>query len=383
MPSAETLVRFHLSLNVSDIDRAVGFYSTAFGVEPAKRRADHAKFELDVPPLVLSLEPAAPRQGGAFNHAGFRFRNSEELVAMQRRLEESGISTLREEGVECCYAKQTKFWLQDPDGNLWEFYVLESDTAERGAGSVPVVGETKPVNQAKPNVTANGSSSSHSLPMAADACCAGGVCNSSPAAMARKTVRHFLGQPVESLASAEPASAHEVFLQGSSNAPLSDEEERRLFALAFEATAPGGTLRVHCLTADSTPEGPLDLTGPAAVVQRTPVLTDLLARIAEAGFAGAELSTYRGGACFRAGGAELRETMIVARRPESSRSTNDSESVEVLYKGPAAAVTLDSGKTLVRGRRTELTLEEYSALAATALASSVVTLERSSVAACG
>jgi catechol 2,3-dioxygenase-like lactoylglutathione lyase family enzyme len=375
MAFPETLVRFHLSLNVSDIDRAVAFYAKAFGAEPAKRRADYAKFELDEPPLVLSLEPAAPRSGGAFNHAGFRFRNAEELVALQRRLEEAGVSTIREEGVECCYAKQTKFWLQDPDGNLWEFYVLESDIANRGEGSVPVVGQTAS------RASANGAEAGGSLPIAGEeACCAGGACNSSPAAAARVTLRHFLGQSFDSLSSAAPASAHEVFLQGSSNAAISEADERRLLALAFAATAAGGTLRVHCLTADVRPEGSLELSGPAAVVQRTPVLQELLARIGDAGFVGAELTTYRGGACFRSGGAELRETTIVARKPEHAEEHDD---VEVVYKGPAAAVTLDCGATLVRGQKTRIAAETYSALHATDLARDVVKLDRASVAACG
>jgi catechol 2,3-dioxygenase-like lactoylglutathione lyase family enzyme len=374
MASPETLVRFHLSLNVSDIDRAVAVYSTAVGIEPAKRRADYAKFELDVPPLVLSLEPAAPRSGGAFNHAGFRFRNAEELVALQRRLEEAGVPTIREEGVECCYAKQTKFWLQDPDGNLWEFYVLESDIANRGDGSVPVVGQVE--RQGGTNGKPDGS-----LPIAGEeACCAGGACNSSPAAAARVTLRHFLGQPFDALSSASSASAHEVFLQGSSNAAISEADERRLLALAFAATAPGGTLRVHCLTADVRPEGSLELTGPAAVVQRTPVLQELLARIGDAGFVGAELTTYRGGACFNSGGAELRETTIVARKPEAAMDHDD---VDVVYKGPAAAVTLDCGKTLLRGQRTRISAEAYSALHATDLARNVVKLDLASASACG
>ena len=323
---------------------------------------------------MLSLEPAAPRSGGAFNHAGFRFRNSTELVALQRRLEEAGVSTIREEGVECCYAKQTKFWLQDPDGNLWEFYVLESDIENRGEGSVPLVGQAD--HGAGTSDAANGS-----LPIAGEEpCCAGGACNSSPAAAARRTVRHFLGQSPDALAEAAPALAHEVFLQGSSNGPISEADERRLLALAFTATAPGGTLRVHCLTADIRPEGPLQLTGPAAVVQRTPVLCELLARIGDAGFVGAELTTYRGGACFQSGGAELRETAIVARKPEA---TSDDDDVVVVYKGPAAAVTLDSGTTLTRGRRMRITAEELIALQATELGRSVTKLDHAPVAACG
>lgn len=127
-------VRFHISLNVSDLGRAVDFYRTLFNVEPAKCRADYAKFELNDPPLVLSLEPTPRPIGGPLNHLGFRMPDSTSLVSMQRRLELAGIRSRREEGVECCYALQTKFWVTDPDGTLWEIYTLESDLDHRGKG---------------------------------------------------------------------------------------------------------------------------------------------------------------------------------------------------------------------------------------------------------
>jgi catechol 2,3-dioxygenase-like lactoylglutathione lyase family enzyme len=127
-------VRFHLSLNVADLNRAVAFYRVLFGTAPAKLRSDYAKFELDEPPLVMSLEPVQRGTGGALNHLGFRLADSAALVAMQRRLGEAGIASRRKEGVECCYARQTKFWVTDPDGTLWEMYTLDEDIDHRGQG---------------------------------------------------------------------------------------------------------------------------------------------------------------------------------------------------------------------------------------------------------
>ena len=127
-------IRFHLSLNISDLERSVGFYRILFGREPAKCRPDYAKFELDDPPLVLSLEPTPRGTGGALNHLGFRMPDSAALVAVQMRLEKAGIRTQRQEGVECCYARQTKFWVTDPDQTLWEIYTLDEDIDHRGVG---------------------------------------------------------------------------------------------------------------------------------------------------------------------------------------------------------------------------------------------------------
>ena len=73
-------VRFHLSINVSDLGKSVRFFEALFGKKPAKQRSDYAKFELDDPPLVLSLEPHAPAGRGALNHAGFRFPDATKLV---------------------------------------------------------------------------------------------------------------------------------------------------------------------------------------------------------------------------------------------------------------------------------------------------------------
>src|SRR5262245_14301381 len=136
-----SLVKFHISLNASDLDRSIAFYRALFGTEPAKVREDYAKFELAEPPLVLSLIPGGV--GGNVNHAGLRVRTADELVDIQRRLETAGIVSQREEGVECCYARQTKFWVADPDRMLWEVYVFHEDIDERGDGAVPI-GETGP-----------------------------------------------------------------------------------------------------------------------------------------------------------------------------------------------------------------------------------------------
>ncbi len=135
LPLATTpAVRFHLSLNVADLGKSVAFYRALLNLEPAKLRADYAKFEPDEPPLVLSLEPTPRAVGGPLNHLGFRLTESKTLVEMQRRLEMAGIRSQREEGVECCYARQTKFWVHDPDGTLWEVYTFDGDLDHRGAG---------------------------------------------------------------------------------------------------------------------------------------------------------------------------------------------------------------------------------------------------------
>ena len=46
---------FHVALYVEDIDAAVERHRKILGIEPAKGRHDHAKFEVADPPVILSL----------------------------------------------------------------------------------------------------------------------------------------------------------------------------------------------------------------------------------------------------------------------------------------------------------------------------------------
>src|SRR5262245_35200663 len=140
--ATDTAVRFHLGLHTSDLRRAVGFYRVLFGAAPAKHLDDYAKFEVERPPLVLALYPSPQEPGGALNHVGLRLPDAAALVEVQRRLEEHGIATQRQEGVECCYARQTKFWVTDPDGTLWEVYVLHEDVEHSGFDDPPVPAAT-------------------------------------------------------------------------------------------------------------------------------------------------------------------------------------------------------------------------------------------------
>jgi catechol 2,3-dioxygenase-like lactoylglutathione lyase family enzyme len=273
-------VRFHLSINVSDLARSVLFYRTLFGVEPAKLRGDYAKFELDDPPLVMSLEPNGRAGGGTLNHLGFRMPDARRLVAAQERLEKAGVRSQREEGVECCYARQTKFWVHDPDGTLWEFYTLDDDGLDhRGVGQSAEV------------------MSSSTLPDEVEAW------------------EHRLGTPVPVRIDACDASKDEVRLRGSFNLPLSEGEQRLLLEETKRVLKPNGRLFVHVLTGDRPHPTP-SLPGPAAAVRYVPAKDDVMASISRVGLSGIRLLKYDDKPCFVADGVTMRETQIEAFRKE-------------------------------------------------------------------
>jgi catechol 2,3-dioxygenase-like lactoylglutathione lyase family enzyme len=313
-------VRFHLSLNVSDLARAIDFYRVLFGTEPAKRRADYAKFELSDPPLVLSLEPTPRPVGGPLNHLGFRMPDSAALVRMQERLERAGIRSQREEGVECCYARQTKFWVTDPDRTLWEIYTLEEDLDHRGAGQsleemIPDA-ERRPVHEA--------------------------------AAPAPVAYEHTLAQAVPDRLPLADASVDEVRLRGTLNLPLDAVTQKRLAQEALRVLRPGGRVFAHTLVGERAVTAPA-LPGPAAAVQFVPPEADPVHLLESCGFEQLRLIKFDAKPCFQRDGVAMREQQLEGFKPG-----NAANRVAVIYKGPFHQVVADDGTTLVRGVRTAL-----------------------------
>ncbi len=124
--------RVQLALNVSDLEAAVGFYSTLFGAEPHKRRPGYANFAIAEPPLKLVLiEVPAETRGtgtvGALNHLGVEVESTEAVETGADRLREAGLAAFDERDTTCCYALQDKVWVQDPHGAPWEIYTVKDD----------------------------------------------------------------------------------------------------------------------------------------------------------------------------------------------------------------------------------------------------------------
>ena len=321
-------VKFHTSLNVTDLDRSIKFYRLLFGLEPNKCRPDYAKFELDQPPLVLSLIPSRVGPRGNLNHLGLRMRSSEELVEIQMRLEAGGIRTKREEGVECCYAKQTKFWIHDPDNALWEIYVLHEDIDEHGHGHVPTL---KEVDEA----------------------------NSSPEET-KVTWEHHLSDVIPSRIPHEDNSVHEVYLHGAANLKIEPAKLRLFLAEAFRVLRPGGEVRVHGLSGDLPL--PIDLPplpGPASAVQHVPSHSEPVQLLTETGFVDLRFEKLSQTAHFNVGGVGLRESLIFGRKPGHRPAK---KSHQAIYLGPMAQVADDFGNTYRRGEPAPLNVHDWQVL---------------------
>src|SRR3954449_160452 len=126
--------RVQLALNVSDLEKAIDFYSKLFGAEPAKRRPGYANFAITEPPLKLVLIEGTGTPG-TMNHLGVEVESTDEVTAATARLAADGLATAVEDQVSCCFAVQDKVWVDAPDGEPWEIYTVLSD-AEHPAGEL-------------------------------------------------------------------------------------------------------------------------------------------------------------------------------------------------------------------------------------------------------
>ena len=129
-------MKTHISLNVSNVENSIGFYSKMLGVEPFKVREGYAKFDVANPPLNLTMNQGNFERGGSLSHLGLQVETSGEVLEMGKRWTENGLITLDEMQTDCCYALQDKTWVSDPDGNRWEvFTVLENTEGKENAAS--------------------------------------------------------------------------------------------------------------------------------------------------------------------------------------------------------------------------------------------------------
>ena len=126
----QTNVQFlkaHLALNVRSVEQSIAFYRKLLGLEPAKVRPGYAKFDVQRPPLNLTLNEVPFNERGALSHLGLQVATTEDVLAMRARWRAAGLDTYDEMQTNCCYALQDKTWVRDPDGNEWEAFVVLAD----------------------------------------------------------------------------------------------------------------------------------------------------------------------------------------------------------------------------------------------------------------
>lgn len=120
-------LKAHLALNVHNVEQSIGFYQKMLGIKPSKVRQGYAKFDVQNPPLNLTLNEVPFKERGALSHMGIQVSSTDDVLAMRQKWADEGLITRDEMKTNCCYATQDKTWVRDPDGNEWEAFVVLKD----------------------------------------------------------------------------------------------------------------------------------------------------------------------------------------------------------------------------------------------------------------
>jgi catechol 2,3-dioxygenase-like lactoylglutathione lyase family enzyme len=131
--------RVQLALRVSDLEGSIAFYSSLFGVEPAKRRPGYANFAVAEPPLKLVLIEGEPDKPTVMDHLGVEVETTAEVDDATTRLSALGLFTRVEDDTTCCYALQDKVWVHGPGHEPWEVYTVKDDAQVYGTDGVAEV----------------------------------------------------------------------------------------------------------------------------------------------------------------------------------------------------------------------------------------------------
>ena len=133
--------RFHVHVNVADLDASIGFYSTLFGNAPSLRKSDYAKWMLEDPRVNFAISQRARAAG--VDHLGLQADEATELEEIGARLLAADRVALAEKGTTCCYAHSDKYWAEDPQGVRWETFHTHGEATtysapdERAAPDAP------------------------------------------------------------------------------------------------------------------------------------------------------------------------------------------------------------------------------------------------------
>jgi hypothetical protein len=129
-----TPTRFHMAVNVKEVEALIPFYRSLFGNEPTVRRDGYAKFELVNPPLNISLNRVVHNAAG-HGRFGMRLSDENQLNELSRRLESTGLSVTREAGPD----GSAQIIVEDLEANRWKFFATEESVSVVTKAPEPVV----------------------------------------------------------------------------------------------------------------------------------------------------------------------------------------------------------------------------------------------------
>lgn len=135
-PDFPTQTRPHVALAVTDLGRSMAFYQALFNRPPVETGKTFARFNPYNPAVdfVLHEDPSAASRDG---HFGIQLKSTQEIARYKQRVEAKGFSAVLEEAeTACCFSVANKAWIDDPDQNQWEIFVVTGEnTSEVRCGA--------------------------------------------------------------------------------------------------------------------------------------------------------------------------------------------------------------------------------------------------------
>ena len=178
-------LKAHLALNVRNVESSTEFYRKMLGIEPSKVRNGYAKFDVQNPPLNLTLNQVSFKERGALSHLGIQVAETADVLRLREQWIERGLTTREEMQTNCCYALQDKAWVSDPDGNEWEvFVVLQDNLTETSVCCTPDAA-VQAEETAASSTSVSTSASPSTVTSAASSSCCSTSSTSAPTAISR------------------------------------------------------------------------------------------------------------------------------------------------------------------------------------------------------
>lgn len=122
-----TETRPHVELRVKDVARSIEFYQALFNRPPVESSDIGARFNPYNPAVdfVLVADPTARGRDG---HFGIQLKTTADITKYKDRVQAKGYrATLEEAETACCFSVANKAWIEDPDGNQWEIFVVTGE----------------------------------------------------------------------------------------------------------------------------------------------------------------------------------------------------------------------------------------------------------------
>ena len=127
--------RIHMGIVVTDFEKSLQFYTDLLGSEPTLLREGYARWMLEDPRVNLNINTQGPAPG--IDHVGIQVESDDDVAETSARLRAAGHLAKDDNESNCGFAEQTKVWVSDPQGVVWETFHSKRALENYGENDLP------------------------------------------------------------------------------------------------------------------------------------------------------------------------------------------------------------------------------------------------------